>query len=192
MHTTPASLLEQLRQSTGQDGTSSAWSRFVQLYTPLLYYWARRLGLQEPDAADLSQEIFTTLLEKLPRFRYDQSKSFRSWLRTVTLNKWRDRQRQPMLAYSAAGEEALSNASSPEDPEWLGETEYRQQLARRALYLMQTEFAPNTWKACWEHVVAGRPAAEVAAELGISLGSVYVAKSRVLSRLRRLLEGLLD
>jgi RNA polymerase sigma-70 factor (ECF subfamily) len=57
---------------------------------------------------------------------------------------------------------------------------------------MQAEFSPKTWKACWEHVVAGRPAAEVAAELGISVGSVYVAKSRVLSRLRQELEGLLD
>ena len=57
---------------------------------------------------------------------------------------------------------------------------------------MQAEFAPGTWKACWEHVVMGRPAAEVAAELGLALGSVYVAKSRVMSRLRQELQGLLE
>jgi RNA polymerase sigma-70 factor (ECF subfamily) len=170
----------------------SAWATFVQIYTPLLYYWALRLGLQEQDAADLSQEVFITLVKELPRFRYDRSKSFRSWLRTVTLNKWRDHCRRPALSCSALGTEALPQVRAPEEPEWLEETEYRQQLARRALYLMQAEFAPNTWKACWGHVVEGRPAAEVAAELGICVGAVYVAKSRVLSRLRRLLDGLLD
>jgi RNA polymerase sigma-70 factor (ECF subfamily) len=72
------------------------------------------------------------------------------------------------------------------------EAEYRQHLARRALELMQAEFPPATWKACWEVVVAGRPAAEVAAELAISIDSVYAAKSRVLRRLRQELAGLLD
>ena len=56
---------------------------------------------------------------------------------------------------------------------------------------MQTEFRPTTWKACWEHVVAGRPAAEVAAELGVSVNAVYLAKSHVLSRLRQEMAGLL-
>ena len=60
------------------------------------------------------------------------------------------------------------------------------------LELMQCEFSPKTWKACWEHVVASRSAAEVAAELGISVGSVYVAKSRVLGRLRQELDGLFE
>jgi len=57
---------------------------------------------------------------------------------------------------------------------------------------MQTEFSPSMWKACWEHAVMGRPAAEVAAELGIRVGSVYVAKSRILARLRLELQDLLD
>ena len=72
------------------------------------------------------------------------------------------------------------------------EEEYRRYLVRRALGLMQAEFEPATWKACWEFVVHDRPAAEVAAELGLSVNAVYLAKSRVLRRLRAELRGLLD
>src|SRR5262245_11991856 len=94
MHTTSISLLERVRQPTERE----AWTRFVELYTPLLYYWACRLGMQEPDAADLVQDVFTVLVQKLPSFSYDASKSFRSWLRTITYNKWRDFQRRRAAA----------------------------------------------------------------------------------------------
>ncbi len=57
---------------------------------------------------------------------------------------------------------------------------------------MQAEFPSRMWKACWEHLVHDRPAADVAAELGIAVGTVYVAKARVLGRLRQELDGLLD
>jgi RNA polymerase sigma-70 factor (ECF subfamily) len=187
MHTTPVSLLERLRQP----GEQGAWQRFMELYAPLLYYWTRRLGLQPQDAADLVQEVFATLVRKLPEFVYDPRKSFRSWLRTVTLNKWRDQLRQ-RTEPPAGGHSAFANLAVPDNTEWVGQEEYRQDLIRRALQIMQSEFQPTTWKACWEYVVCDRPAAEVAAELGISVGAVYVAKSRVLSQLRRELAGLLD
>jgi RNA polymerase sigma-70 factor (ECF subfamily) len=80
MHTTPPSLLERLRQPAEQQ----AWERFVELYTPLIYYWAHRVGLEGHDAADLVQDVFTVLVQKLPEFHYDPQKSFRSWLHTVT------------------------------------------------------------------------------------------------------------
>jgi RNA polymerase sigma-70 factor (ECF subfamily) len=188
MNTTSASLLCRLRQPGEQD----AWTRFVKLYTPLLYAWAHRLGLQDQDAADLVQDVFALLVQKLPQFKYDPQNSFRSWLRTVTLNKWRDRRRRHVPAAAGPDGAALADLAAPADDDAFGEAEYRQHLVSRALQLMQAEFAPRTWKACWEHVVAGRPAAEVAAELGISVGSVYVAKSRVLSRLREELQGLMD
>jgi RNA polymerase sigma-70 factor (ECF subfamily) len=187
MNTTSATLLERLRLPSESD----AWSRFTQLYTPLLFFWCRRLGLQEHDAADLVQEVFTTLVQKLPEFQYDRDRGFRNWLRTITLNKWRDRGRRAASAGNASAD-GLAEVPAPEAAPAFDEAEYRQHLVHRALELMQNEFPPRTWKACWEHVVVGRPAAEVAAELGIAVGSVYVAKSRVLCRLRSELEGLLD
>ena len=80
----------------------------------------------------------------------------------------------------------------PEDPEAAWDAEYRQHVVGRALSIMQADFRETTWKACWEMVVSGRPAADIAAELGLTVGAVYAAKVRVLNRLRAELEGLLD
>jgi RNA polymerase sigma-70 factor (ECF subfamily) len=187
MNTTSPSLLERLRRPAEEE----SWSRFVKLYTPLLFSWARRIGLQEQDAADLVQDVLTLLVQKLPEFRYDGSKSFRGWLHTLTLNRWRETRRRG--AAEAVGNAVdLAEMPSPANDEAFWEQEYRQHLVGRALQLMQADFQPTTWKACWEFVVSGRPAAEVAAELGITLDVVYSAKSRVLRRLRQELDGLLD
>ena len=187
MQDTPASLLERLRDP----GADEAWATFVDLYTPLLYHWAHRSGLRDPDAADLVQDVFVLLLRKLPEFQYDGRKRFRSWLRTVALNRWREiRRRQTTLV--TVGDNTLDDIPDPagEEPFW--EVEYRQHLARRLLEVMRKEFALATWQACWQCVVEGRAAAEVGKELGLSPGAVRVAKFRVLSRLRRELDGLLD
>lgn len=188
MHTTSVSLLERLRQPN----SAHDWTRFVALYTPLLFHWAHATGLREADAADLVQDVLTLLVQQLPRFSYEPSNGrFRAWLKTLTLNRYRDLRRQQ------AGRPAhveLASAPEPAAANGVGvleEAEYRQYLVARALQLMKTDFRPTTWQACWEHAAMGRPAAEVAAELGISEGAVYVAKSRVLSQLRRELSGLL-
>lgn len=188
MHTTPVSLLERVQRP----GEEQAWVRFVEMYTPLLYHWSRRMGLQESDAADIIQEVFAILVARMPGFMYDRRKSFRGWLRTILQNKWRDRQRRRAVEPRLQEDRTLAEQVMAREigPFW--EIEYRQQLVGRALELMQSEFQPTTWRACWEVVVSGRAAADVAAELGISVDSVYAAKSRVLRRLRTELEGLLD
>jgi RNA polymerase sigma-70 factor (ECF subfamily) len=188
LNVTSVSLLQRLRQPHDK----AAWARFVKLYTPLLFYWARRAGLQEQDAADLVQDLFLTLVEKLPGFTYDRHKSFRGWLRTVLLNKWRNRRRQVVPQSLDAAAHSPEAALDPGNMEVLEEAEYRRKLVARALELIQRDFQPTTWKAFWECQVEGRPGADVAAKLGISVGAVYVARSRVLNRLREELAGLLD
>jgi RNA polymerase sigma-70 factor (ECF subfamily) len=183
---TPASLLDRLRQPAQEQ----AWARFVDLYTPLLVCWARRLGLREPDTADLVQDTLVLLVRKLPAFTYDRGKSFRAWLRTVFLNCWRNRCRRAELPRVEGAD--LNGLTGADPADVFGEEEYRRWLVGRALELMQAEFQPATWKAWWECVVEARRPAEVAAELGMSVGAVYVAKSRVLSRLRLELADLLD
>src|SRR5207249_4043518 len=93
MNTTSASLLMRICQP----GDGEAWKRFVRLYSPMLYGWARQMGLQDADAVDLVQEVFTILVQKLPEFRYDAQRRFRGWLWTVTRNKWREKCRRPAL-----------------------------------------------------------------------------------------------
>src|SRR5436190_18016074 len=99
MHTTPISLLERLRHSPAPE----SWRRFADLYTPLLYFWARRLGLQDADAADLVQDLLVKLIRTLPAFNYDRSRSFRGWLRTVLLNHYRTCARRAVPTTAAAG-----------------------------------------------------------------------------------------
>jgi RNA polymerase sigma-70 factor (ECF subfamily) len=185
MNTTSVSLLGRLRQPEDQE----AWRRFVHLYSPLLYYWARGVKLPQADAADLVQEVLLVVVEKMPEFAYDSSRSFRGWLRTVTLNKWRERCRRFATAPPAEDAE-LDSLADGSGTNVFAEQEYRQWLVRQALQIMQSEFEPATWKACWETVVSARSPAEVASELGVSVEVVYGAKSRVLRRLREELEGL--
>ncbi len=188
MNTTPVSLLKRLRDGPRRED----WDRLVELYTPLLFYWGRRAGLQEADAADLVQDVLACLVRELPKFCYDEGQSFRGWLRTVTLNRWRELQRRRTVAPLAPDSPALAELSTPDPVDDLAEEDYRRHLARRALALMQAQFQPHVWKACWETAVAGRPADEVAAELGVSPAVVYASTSRVLRRLRQELAGLLD
>jgi RNA polymerase sigma-70 factor (ECF subfamily) len=186
MNTTPLSLLERLRQAADP----AAWERFVRLYTPLLCHWARRIGLPPHEVEDLVQDVFTLLLRKLQEFRYDPGQRFRGWLWTVTVNKFRERRR--LATIPQATEAELAGLAGPDPAEEVGEAEYRQYLVRRVAQLIQAEFQPNTWKAFWECVVGDRPAAEVARELGTTENAVYIAKGRVLRRLRQELDGLLD
>jgi RNA polymerase sigma-70 factor (ECF subfamily) len=180
------SLLDRLRRSAEQ----KAWTEFVDLYTPLLFHWARRLGLQESDAADLVQEVFAVLVQKLPEFEYKKGKRFRGWLWTILVNKHRERGRRA-AALPVGGQADLEAVPGP-DEAGADEAEYREFLVNRALELMKSDFHEATWKACWEYTVNGRPAAVVAAELGISVNAVHLAKSRVLRRLRQELKGLLE
>jgi RNA polymerase sigma-70 factor (ECF subfamily) len=188
MFSTPSSLLERL-QGSPQPGS---WERFVELYTPLLFAWTARLGLSDHDAADLVQDVFATLVEKLPEFQYDQDRSFRAWLKTVLLNRWREWRRKSATADRANRNRAWQNQPTLADVPDFDEAEYRRQLTQRALAIMQADFEPATWKAFWEYVVCERPAAEVAAELGLTINAVYLAKSHILRRLREELQGLLD
>ena len=184
MHTTPQSLLEQLRQP----GQHEAWARFADLYTPLIYYFARSQGLAETDAADLVQEVFLLLLTKLPNFHYHRDGSFRAWLRTLTLNKYRDLQRRkrPDLV------ENLNHEPAKEPDGALEEKEYRLHLVQQMLHILKDQFPPSTWQIFQEYVIQNRPPQEIATKRKVTLGTLYAAKSKVLHRLRQELAGLLE
>ena len=187
MNSTSSSLLERLRQPNAEE----AWNRFVRLYTPLLFHWAHGVGLRRHDAADLVQEVLVLLVRKMPEFHYDRRRSFRSWLRTVTLNKWREqRRRSPEVA--PQGAEILGERAAPDETALFEEAEYRRHVVHQALDALREEFPDLTWQAFWQYAVSGQDAAVVARNLGLRIGSIYAAKSRVMARLRKELEGMLD
>ena len=189
---TSGTLLERVQRHEPE-----AWRRFATLYGPVIYRWSRKSGLQPQDASEVSQEVFLSVVQNISRFqRRSASDSLRGWLWTVTRNKVRDhfrqRQGEPPAAGGSSAEERLQQIpnlpeSSDESPKTLAA-----ELSHRALTFIQNEFEPTTWQAFWFLSVEGRSTAEVAQDLGISLAAAYKAKSRVLLRLRRELDGLLD
>lgn len=176
MLTTRVSLLERLRQTDDE----AAWTRFVELYTPLLLRWCQRQNIPANDAADLVQEVMLLLVRKFNDFQYDTTRSFRAWLRTVFLNKQREMTRRPSPTTLSEPSTFIEFPAPTDDDEQAD----RQLLLNRGLELIRPEFNDTAWRAFWEYAINNRPVADVARELSISVGSVYTAKCRVLARLR--------
>jgi RNA polymerase sigma-70 factor (ECF subfamily) len=187
MDSTSESLLLRLRTNSDQRD----WSTFVELYTPLIFYWARRTGLQANDAADLVQDVLTLVFQKLPAFNYDAGKSFRGWLRTVTLNRFREKLRKNSIGATPATQSVLASVAQPNSAESTWDLNYQQVLVNQAMSLLQDEFQPDTWSALQAYVFKKQSAADAAEEFGLSVWTVYAAKSRLMSRLREILDGLL-
>jgi RNA polymerase sigma-70 factor, ECF subfamily len=194
---TSSSLLGRVKQHEAE-----AWNRFAELYTPLVYRWARQCGLQSSDAADVVQEVFTTVARKIDGFRYDGPQdSLRGWLWTITRNQvrlyFRRRKERPAaiggstanyLLQQHAFEESHSSEliEQPQEPAGF---DSHTSLVHRAVALIRQDFQPRTWQAFWQVVIEGRPAVEVAEQLGLTPGAVRQAKFRVLSRLQSELDG---
>jgi RNA polymerase sigma-70 factor (ECF subfamily) len=175
---------------------TSAWGDFVAIYEPLIYRLARRKGLQDADAHDLCQEVFRAVARAVEA--WDPARgSFRAWLSRIARNlliNFLTRGRSQPRGSGASSVQELLEAQPAADPSAtaLFEAEYERNLFLRAADEARAEFAPTTWQAFWQTAVEGRPPAEVAAELRMSVGAVYVARSRVLARLRRRVEQLGD
>ena len=194
MSETSASLLDRLRASPDED----AWQQVVEIYTPLIRGWLRRHAkLQTGDADDLVQEVLAVVVRRVKEFRRERTGSFRAWLRQITVNclrdLWKGRRTKPV---ATGGSEFLQMLDQLEDPasglSKLWDQEHDQHVARRLLELIRPSFEPKTWRAFQRVALDGAPPDAVAAELGLSVNAVFIAKSRVLSRLRQEGEGLLD
>jgi RNA polymerase sigma-70 factor (ECF subfamily) len=171
---------------------TAAWREFMAIYEPLIYRLGRRKGLQDADARDLCQDVFRAVAGAVER--WDPARgSFRGWLsriaRNLLINFLTRRQSEPRGSGATSVQELLE--AEPDDSPSstaLFEAEYRRQLFRWAAEEVRGQFAPTTWQAFWQTAVEDRPPDEVAAELRLSVGAIYVARSRVLGRLRRRIE----
>jgi RNA polymerase sigma-70 factor (ECF subfamily) len=172
----------------------AAWQRLATLYTPMVYRWTRKAGLQAQDAQDVVQNVFMTLAADIHRFRRVRpGDSFRGWLWTISrhkiLDRFRARQVEPVAPGGSAARLRFEQIAIPEfdagDPD--GD---RRQLQQRVLTLLREEFEDSAWQAFLRIVVHGDRPADVARDLGISIATAYRVKFRVLARLRAELEGL--
>ncbi len=194
MFGTSQSLLERLRDRANKQ----AWQRLLSIYDPWLRGWLARHDLQPADVEDVLQEILTVVSTKLPEFVHNgRPGAFRTWLRTILINQVRhflrgQRTRQAALSphHETAWLDQLEDPHSALSRQW--DQEHDQQLVRRLLAGIQAEFNPATWQVFHLLVLEDCPAAEVAQRLGLTPNAVYVAKARVLARLRAELRGLVD
>jgi RNA polymerase sigma-70 factor (ECF subfamily) len=172
-----------------------AWRKVADVYTPLVYGWARRGGLSDADAADAVQEVFRAVYSHATDFgAQNQQASFRAWLWAITRNQVRLFYRQRGAAPQAQGGTDFARQLN-EYPDWIDDEEdpvtssERQALLQRTLVVIRGDFDDTTWQAFWRLSVENHTTADISAELGISQGAVRQAKYRVLCRLREEMEG---
>jgi RNA polymerase sigma-70 factor (ECF subfamily) len=165
------------------------WKRLLDGYGPLLRRWLSRSGVPIADHDDLLQEVLMVVVQQVGEFEHRGPGAFRAWLRAILANHvrkfFRTRPESPSVDL-----DAVADPHSELGRLW--DREHDEHLATRAMRLVERDFTPITWQAFRRQVIDGRPPAEVADELALSLNAVILAKSRVLKRVRAELQGLLE
>lgn len=194
MSSTSASLLERLQA----DPRSPAWQQMTDIYQPLIRSWLHRQDVLYSDADDLVQEVLAVVVRRLPDFEHNQRiGAFRTWLRTITVNvvrdHWRSKKHRPTAPGGSDLKEFLNQLEDPESGlshAW--NQEHDRHVTHRLLEMLKGDFEPKTWQAFTRLALDGASAADVAQELGLSTNAVFIAKSRVLARLRQEAAGLVE
>ncbi len=189
---TRPSLLVRLRDPRDEQ----AWGEFVEIYEPLVYRLARRRGFQDADARELVQDVLVTVASAIERWNPDRTKgSFRGWLFTVArnlmINFLTKKNRQPIATGDSEMCRWLNEHPDPGNAESaLFDQDYRRQTFLWAAEQIRDEFRSTTWEAFWQTSVIGHTVQVVSSRLGVTVGVVYVSRSRVMARLRETIERL--
>ncbi len=178
--------------------SDEAWTEFLEVYEATILRRCRALGLQDADARDVTQEVLAAVHQRIPTWDHDASRgSFRGWLlrtaRNISVDRITDRARREQVGGGSEMERRLDRAAfeaDGEDDEF--QSEFRRTAMAWALEKARGEVRELTWRAFVGTTLEGRGAAEVAKELGASLGSVYTAKCRVVARIQAHVKGLED
>jgi RNA polymerase sigma-70 factor (ECF subfamily) len=193
MAVTSATLIERLKDARDAD----AWVRLVGLYSPLIRAWADRLNVRGADADDLVQEVMAVVVRRFPEFVHpNKPGAFRGWLRAIAANcartVWKGRRLNPTAPGGTDFHTYLARLEDPADDfarAW--ERDHDLHVTHKLLDRVRGDFEPRTWELFARFVLDGLSADEVAAEAGTTANAVYIAKSRILSRLREEAGGLL-
>lgn len=185
---TRASLIVRLRDQEDRD----AWDEVMAIYGPLVFRMALRQGLQRADAEDVVQQVFTAIFQSVEKWLEQSERGrFRCWLigigRNTALNMLN---RKPMGGIGVGGTEGLDKVGrlKAAEDELASEfdIEYQREVYCWAAQRVEADVDPNTWEAFRITHVDGVSISEAAERLGVSVGQVYVARSRVMKRLQNL------
>ncbi len=187
---TRATLLLRLRDP--RDG--AAWGEFVDLYGPLVYGYLRKQGLQDADAADLCQDVLAAVAGAIGRLEYDPAKgAFRNWLFTVVRRKllnWRaSRGRRLQGSGDTDVQRVLERRPAPAGAEADWDAGWEERVFAWACGQVRRDVTAATWQAFWRTAIEDQPGKQVAADLGLTVAAVYRARSRVLARLKELVQS---
>jgi len=193
MQNTSLSLLDRVRQTDGSD----LWSELVELYSPMLSVWLRKFDVPVTDIDDLKQEVMTAVVTDLRNFEHNgRTGAFRSWLKTILIhrlrNYWRTRKRHLFGDGASDFEQRIAQLNDPNSElSRVWDIQHDEFVLRQLLQLAEPHFEATTWTAFRRVTLDGDSPAEVSADLGISTNAIFIAKSRVLSHLRHLADGLI-
>ena len=191
---TSASLLDSLQHASDE----VAWTKLVDLYSPLIQGWLRRHGAVASDLDDVVQEVLTVVVRRFPEFRREpRTGAFRSWLRTIAANclrdHWRKKNRQPPAVGGSdfgAVIELLADPHSDLSQQW--NREHDAHVTQYLLKAIRPTFSEKTWRAFQRFAIDGKSADEVGQELEMTANAVFIAKSRVMAALREQGRGLIE
>ncbi|MEM9365748.1 MAG: sigma-70 family RNA polymerase sigma factor [Planctomycetota bacterium] len=194
MNTTSISLLDRL----AGDGTDHDWQRLLLIYRPFVDSVVRGYPSLASQADDVTQEVMMVLMRELPRFQRQRTGSFRVWLRGIAVNQLRIALRRSKKFQQSEEDglsvqqqvDQLSDPTSMASQRW--DEEHDRIVLERIVQVVRHDFKEVTWTAFQRYAIDNQPPAEVAEELGVSLNSVLLAKSRVLRRMREEAAGLID
>lgn len=186
---TQPSLLVRIRDRADNE----AWARFVEIYGPLIYGFVRKRGLQDADAVDLVQDVLRSVAGAISRLEYDPARGkFRAWLFTIVKNRVRNYLKVQARREAGSGDSAVAEqiANEPAADDWQvqWEADHQRRLFGWASEQVQAEVEDRTWQAFRKTAVDGSSGKEVARELNMSVAAVYLAKSRVMARLKELVK----
>ena len=168
--------------------TEGDWKQLLDVYGPLLRGWLSRSGAVAADHDDLIQDVLMVVVRRVSEFEHRGPGAFRAWLRGILANRLRKYFRDRPPSAAAIDLDAVADPDSVLGRAW--DREHKEYLAAWALRLVEGDFAPATWAAFRRQVLDGVPAAQAAAELGLTVNAALIAKSRVLRRLRDEARGL--
>ncbi len=165
-----------------------AWREFIDVYEPFIFRLARSRGLQSDDAAEIVQRVMISVAHAVNRWKPDTERGkFRAWLFTIArnhlLNHLASTKRRATCGGSAHMQALAQVVDSQIAPDDL-DSDYRREVFRYAAARVRKEVQPSTWQAFWSVAVLEQPVSKVANELSMSTGAVYIARSRVIARLK--------
>lgn len=169
-----------------------AWREFIEIYEPLLFRFARRRGLQEADAREIAQNVFLAVARSVENWKPDPERGrFRAWLFRIARNQlinYVAKHSRHQGSGSSSHFQLLQQQPAPQAEIDDITRDYRKEMFRLAASQVREAFQPATWEAFWRTAVLGEPTLRVAGELGVSPAAIYIARSRVIARIRQTIE----